>query len=212
MDAVLLIAGLFVLWLWLKGHPIGAFGVFAVLIGLGLGSSLAAIGYFAVFALAPMTILWLYRDLKKGRGGLLAYFGDRVLTDLGASPAPQAQKLEGRCWTKEVIQAHFDNYSWSKADLEVWAGAPAEQLARQGLAICCSGWRSRSPVTAATAGLAVVVAPVRGLSPRSISRFSRAPSDQPYERPLGSTCGRGEQLATSPLSIHGAKGAIWYVE
>jgi hypothetical protein len=132
MDAVLLIAGLFVLWLWLKGHPIGAFGVFAVLIGLGLGSSLAVIGYFAVFALAPMTIFWLYRDLKKGRGGLLAYFGDRVLTDLGAPPGPQAQKLEGRCWTKEVIQAHFDNYSWNKADLEVWAGAPAEQLARQG--------------------------------------------------------------------------------
>ena len=121
MDAVLLIAGLFVLWIWLHGHPIGALVVFvALFVVLGadahpdspfmtIHNEVITLGYLAAFALAPMTILSIYRDLKKGRGSRLAYFGDMALTSLTAPPVPQAQKPEDRCWTKEVIQAYFDN-------------------------------------------------------------------------------------------------------
>ena len=95
MDAILLIAGLFFFWIWLHAHPVGAVVTFlaAIFTGapaiLGVDSLASYLGYSAAFALAPMTILWLYRDLKKGRDSRLAHFGSAVLDSLAP---PKAQE------------------------------------------------------------------------------------------------------------------------
>jgi hypothetical protein len=76
MDAVLLIAGLFVLWIWLHGHPIGALAVFVAMASPALlidppftmsrlAGLVAYLGVAAVVALAPRKIIGLYRDSKK---------------------------------------------------------------------------------------------------------------------------------------------------
>ena len=128
MDAILLIAGLFVLWIWLHGHPVGAVVAFLIVIFtgapavVGLDSPSTYLGYSAAFALAPMTILWLYRDLKKGRDSRLAHFGTVVLDSLAP---PKTQE---------------PNVVWSKADLEAWARAPAGQSYERPL-----GVRPRQP-------------------------------------------------------------------
>jgi hypothetical protein len=145
MDAVLLIAGLFVLWIWLHGHPIGALVAFLAVIFSGspdipsletLPKPEGALAYLAIaaaVALAPMAILWLYRDLKKGRRGRLAHLGDMWLTSLAQPPVPKAQKPKARGWAKEEMQAYSNGSNLSDEDLELWTGGLIAQLERKGL-------------------------------------------------------------------------------
>jgi hypothetical protein len=120
MNTVLLLVGLFVLWIWLHGHPIGALGAFVALVLSGLvpqtHGALSFLGISAGIALMPMMVLWFFRDIRKGRAGLLAQAGTWYLAEMrtpskphwsARKPAPIVDPLEG--------------YSWSKADLEAWA-------------------------------------------------------------------------------------------
>jgi hypothetical protein len=115
MGAILLIAGLFFFWIWLHGHPIGAVVAFLLVIFTGAPAILGVdnlpmyLGYSAALALSPMAILWLYRDLKKGRDSRLAHFGAAVLDSLAP---PKAREPD---------------VAWSKEDLEAWARAPSGQ-------------------------------------------------------------------------------------
>ena len=123
MNVILLIAGLFFFWIWLHGHPVGAVVAFllALFTGapaiLGVDSLPLYLGYSAAFALAPITVLWLWRDLPKGRDSRLARFGNAMLD--GLAP-PKAQKPD---------------VTWSKADLEAWAKAPSDQPYERPLAV-----------------------------------------------------------------------------
>jgi hypothetical protein len=120
MNTVLVIAGLLLLWIWLRGHPIGALAAFVALMLSGLmpqtDGILSFFGVSAVIALTPMMVRWVYRDLKRGRAGLMAQAGTWYLAEMrtpskphwsARKPAPIVDPLEG--------------YSWSKADLEAWA-------------------------------------------------------------------------------------------
>ncbi len=93
MAVVLLIAGLLAFWIWLRGHYIGAAVAFLAALWMGPGDTLPTdLGYSAAFALAPMTILWFYRDLRKGGAGRLARLSAWWQENLNQPTPPKAQK------------------------------------------------------------------------------------------------------------------------
>ena len=124
MNVILLLLGLFFFYIWIYGHPLGAVMAFLAATFSGLPAMLGAstpIFYLAcgvALALTPMVIRWVYRDIRKGRGGHLAHFGNWYLTELRT---PKPLKASKASKPPEGTEAPEPEVVWTRADLEAWA-------------------------------------------------------------------------------------------